>query len=119
MGNSDNSLSKVLFDIPEVRTIMGLTTSLDSHDLMVLALWRSIIGNRYVYDHDGKVQAAKTAIEAIPVTPTLTDIATKISTSGFSDVLNLSAIEDIVRRSKDKIDGSLHRLAKLTQALLG
>ena len=118
-----NTILERLFSIPEVRTKMGLSTNLDDHDLMVLALWQNIMENRYYYETTTgafpHVAAAEKLIMSLPVSKLVTDIVSKAQKSSFVELINYTAIEKILRTPhSSRADGYFTRLANLTHALL-
>jgi len=108
-----------LFDVPEVRSLHGLTSTLDAHDLMVVSLWRNMMDNHYHFGKDAKVQAAAKAITDMPVSPIVADIVLKVGTTGFTHLINMNVVQQIVRNTDSRLNGKLDVLAKLTHALLG
>ena len=118
-GRSRNELMTTLFDVPEVRSLHGLTSTLDAHDLMVVSLWRNMMDNHYHFSKDAKVQAAAKAITDMPVSPIVADIVLKVGTTGFTHLINMNVVQQIVRNTDSRLNGKLDVLAKLTHALLG
>lgn len=118
-GRSRNELMTTLFDVPEVRSLHGLTSTLDAHDLMVVSIWRNMMDNHYHFSKDAKVQAAAKAITDMPVSPIVADIVLKVGTTGFTHLIDVNVVQQIVRNTDSRLNGKLDVLAKLTHALLG
>jgi hypothetical protein len=120
-GANNGQLMTTLFDIAEVRSIMGLTTSLDEHEFMVLNLWRSMMDYRVSFRDERfpKIAAAEKLITAMPVSKVVSDIAEKANKTEFTDLLSFHTIHEIAKRPNAQLDGQLDLLAKLTHALLG
>jgi len=121
-GTVANQLLSALFDIEEVRAAFGLKSVLNSHDLMVLSLWRYLVETG-VYSHKIKDNpafiAAERHVKSQPFSRIITDTRNNANSNAFVDLLNFTKLQQILRNPSAKADGSLDRIAKLTHALLG
>ena len=123
-GSIEGELTTALFDIAEIRSAIGLTTSLNEHDLMVLSLWRDIAGRshsfRPPYNNTPAVEATEKILTPMPVCSILRGISVRRQKDTFLELINLHKVQQIVRSSTSKQDGDLDRLAKFVRiALLG
>ncbi len=112
------------FDIPEVRTVMGLNNNLSDADIVVLMLWRDISAN-YQHDYDEKHnqvsrKAARDLIMKIPVGQTAKDLAAKVKGNPLLGVLDLRMFHTTLHHSQSKQNGYAMKLAEMVKiALLG
>ena len=123
-GEIGKELLSQLFDIPEVRSAIGLTTSLDEHDLMVLTLWRDIASRVHYftrpYNDIPAVGVTETLIKTLPVSGILMGIAVSKQKDTLIELFNLQKVQQIVRDRNSKLSDDSTRLAKLVKiALLG
>lgn len=123
--NLEHESMNALLDIEEIRKSIGLKQSLNEHDLMVLSLWRGMVGKSrhyasYAVSKLTYIDDAAKLIEAMPVDKTILDVVAKQHNNDFVDVLHLGHFKRIARSPTAKADGHLDRLAKLVKiALLG
>lgn len=122
--HSDEShrLAAYLFDIPEIRTKMGLTTSLNEHDRMVLELWRDMLNNWHYYSSNSypelKSQTQHDVVSGLSISQEILDIGNKVKNSKLLDTLDSMKVQKIVRNSASNPNGQLALLAQLTQTVL-
>ena len=114
-----------LFDCEEIRTAMGLTQSLNEHDVMVLLLWRTMSDFHYygminLSPGTLTIEEAKEAIIALPVSQNVLDIAGKTKGNEFIEMFDVDQFKRLARQPNAKAKGLFDRMAKLVKiALLG
>jgi hypothetical protein len=113
-----------LLDINEVSNILGLTSPLDKHDIMVRGVWEYILETDYRYcsyssEMTLKINETKELIMAMPISPILEMIHKKMLKRNLTDILSSSAIYQLLHGPNAKQNGDLDWLAKLIQTLLG
>jgi hypothetical protein len=120
---ANTDIINTLFDVPEVRAALGLTTVLDKRDLLVLHLWREMCEHTHRYDRycqpgGTTIQKARDLIEALPITQTMQDLADKMKGSSMLDLLKGNAIEALLQHPHAQTNGYPDKVATLAVTLL-